>query len=70
MSIVLTDDTFQNLLIDTLLELFFEKYYDDILKNNQFRVDCPVYYFRFNKRTDLLIVIGTFTINEQYNFSK
>lgn len=70
MSIVLTDDTFQNLLIDTLLELFFEKYYDDILKNNQFRVDCPVYYFRFNKRTDLLIAIGTFTINEQYNFSK
>lgn len=71
MSIILNDISFNMLLWDTLVELFFARWYDDIVQQNTwFCWDTPPYFFRYNKRDDILILPRSLSINTKYKYTK
>lgn len=69
MSIVLNDEKFNSLYQETVLELFFSNWYNTVIKNVEFCLDAPLYFYRYNERPDTLILKSSFSINEDFSLT-
>jgi hypothetical protein len=69
MSIVLNDETFESLFQETIVELFFANWYQEVLKNTEFCLDSPVYFYRHTVKDNLLVLPDALSVNTTYQLS-